>query len=656
MKFFQPSIALMNRLKYPQKFGLIGLVFCLPLVLVLFLLFSEIKKEIDFTQNQKYGIQYLRPLNELFKDVSRSQQLSYYYWQQNLFGTELQKLNSKIDLNLQSVSDIDRKLGKILNTTEQLEDIQKNWYFLQENRQHWSIETQIYYYDKISDKINRFKAYLGDTSNLIIDPELDTYYLIDATFYKLPEMQKSLADIKMTIELTIANKQFSLDDRKRLIVLANNLRKYHNDLAINMNTALNNNRVGNLKRNLASDSEEFLSLTETLVDELDKLSNNYQDVQPINYMTLVYQDLDIGLKLGDKVIDELDFLLQRRIDNLVAKQQLVSGFVFMVLAMVIYLFVGFYLNVKQTVSWLDEAAKQMASGKLNRTIALESKDELAEIVESFNKIAAALVEANSQITDLNECLKADNLRMSDELKVTRKLQEMILPKESELRKINDLDIAGFMEPAKEVGGDYYDVLHHNGLIKIGIGDVTGHGLESGVLMIMVQTAVRTLLENNETNPVKFLNAINRTIYDNVQRMNSDKNLTLSLLDYQDGTLRLSGQHEEMIVVRQGGKVELINTLDLGFPIGLEADITDFITYSEVSLQSGDVVILYTDGVTEAENIHGVQYGLERLCHVVSQNWYRSASEIRQIAIDNLKQHIGKQIVYDDITLLVLKQK
>jgi serine phosphatase RsbU (regulator of sigma subunit) len=233
---------------------------------------------------------------------------------------------------------------------------------------------------------------------------------------------------------------------------------------------------------------------------------------------------------------------------------------------------------------------------------------------------------------------------------------MILPKQEELQSIPELEIAGFMEPAQEVGGDYYDVLTHNGLVKIGIGDVTGHGLESGVLMIMVQTAVRTLLASNETDPTKFLNVLNRVIYDNVQRMNSDKNLTLSLLDYHEGTLCLSGQHEEMIVVRSGGQVERFDTIDLGFPIGLEADITDFVANTQVQLNQGDVVVLYTDGITEAENHSGVRYGVERFCEVLGDNWHRSTEEIRQAVVEDVRQHIGKQKVYDDITLLILKQK
>lgn len=253
-------------------------------------------------------------------------------------------------------------------------------------------------------------------------------------------------------------------------------------------------------------------------------------------------------------------------------------------------------------------------------------------------------------------LEAENLRLSTELDITRRLQQMLLPTEEELSHIDGLDIAGFMNPADEVGGDYYDVLQHEGKVKIGIGDITGHGLESGVLMLMVQTAVRTLLSNNETDSVKFLNAINQTLYKNLQRMGCEKNLTLVLVDYKKGVLTLSGQHETMIVVRANGNVEQIDTIDLGFPIGLIDDITDFVAEAKLQLNSGDVVVLYTDGITEAADINGVQYGLDRLCEIVRRHWQRSATEIRQAIIEAVQQHIGEQKVYDDITLLVLKQK
>lgn len=292
-----------------------------------------------------------------------------------------------------------------------------------------------------------------------------------------------------------------------------------------------------------------------------------------------------------------------------------------------------------------QAAISIENARLYQTLEDKVKDRTAQ-----------LAQANAKITALNEKLKAENLRMSAELEVTKQLQQMILPKQEELDLIEGLEIAGFMEPADEVGGDYYDILQRDGKVKIGIGDVTGHGLESGVLMLMTQTTVRTLQQSNQTDPVQFLDILNRTIYRNAQRINPYRNLTLTLLDYADRTLRISGQHEEIIIVRTNGELERIDTRHLGFPIALEEDIADFISSKEVQLNSGDAVVLYTDGVTEAFDIDRQQYGLERLCEVVKRNHSLSAGEIKQAIVDDVRHHIGSQKVFDDITLVVLKQK
>ncbi|WP_375474397.1 PP2C family protein-serine/threonine phosphatase [uncultured Nostoc sp.] len=268
---------------------------------------------------------------------------------------------------------------------------------------------------------------------------------------------------------------------------------------------------------------------------------------------------------------------------------------------------------------------------------------------------AELERANQEIKLLNEKLTAENLRMGAELEVTKRLQQMILPQPEEL-EIEGLDIAGYMEPADEVGGDYYDVLHTDGVTTLGIGDVTGHGLESGILMVMTQTAVRTLKEVREYDPVKFLDALNRTIYKNVQRMNSEKNLTLAVLNYSEGNLSISGQHEETLIVRSDGKIERIDTMDLGFPIGLDDDIASLISHATVKLQPGEGVVLYTDGIPEAYDIDKKQYGVEQLCVAISQNWQNSAQVIKDAVITDVRRHIGKQKVFDDITLLVLKRE
>ena len=263
--------------------------------------------------------------------------------------------------------------------------------------------------------------------------------------------------------------------------------------------------------------------------------------------------------------------------------------------------------------------------------------------------------AHAQVTALNEELRSDNRRMEGELDVTRRLQMMLLPTREELQQVDGLEIACFMQAALEVGGDYYDVLQHEGRVKIGIGDVTGHGLESGVVMLMTQAIVRALLTSGESDPVRFLSVLNTALFGNVQRMGSDKNLTLCLLDYALGEVRVSGQHEQVIVLRRDGSVEMIDTIDLGFPIGLENEIAAFVGQSTVQLQRGDGVVLYTDGVTEAEDMEREQYGLGRLAAVLKAHWAGSAEAIKHAVIADVKRFIGAQTVYDDITLVVAKQ-
>jgi len=284
-------------------------------------------------------------------------------------------------------------------------------------------------------------------------------------------------------------------------------------------------------------------------------------------------------------------------------------------------------------------------------VQLESKNAaLQRINEAFEKS----LNERRQIELTNKHLLSENIRMSAELSVTRQLQKMVLPREDELKKITALDIVGFMEPASEVGGDYYDVLQYRDRVKIGIGDVTGHGLASGVLMLMVQTAVRTLLSSNIDDPKQFMDILNQAIYENVQRMQSDKNLTLSLLDYKDGRLKLCGQHEEVLVVRNG-QVERIDTIDLGFMLGLEPDISQFVTHREIELNPGDGIVLYTDGLTEARNSCKQLYGLDRLCQVIEQYWSFSSKMIQTAIIGDLKNYIGSTELLDDVTLLVIKQ-
>ncbi len=785
---FKPAITLMNRLKYPQKFFLISLLFVLPLALVMNLLISELDIRIELTQKEIYGNAYLRPLNQLWKYIPQRQmilQRQFYRNSQSLdqsaLSQELLDVQKEIEQEFVKLSEVDRQFGKGMQASKKLEDVKIQWQGLLGGQEFLGFRN----HDVLLQEINLFRRHVVDFSNLIIDPSLDSYYLMDAIVVKLPEIQKLLYKVMETEAEIVFKQELTSEKKAELISLISLLRDYTNELAANLERAFQNNPRDNLRKNLAVNLRNFGVSVSEVNTHIRQLSS--QDHKTTGIRSSYQQEIESTLKdsftLLHQVVERLDELLSDRIQGFKDRKQFILIFVAVVLVSIVYLFVGFYLSVMRTVYQLDIASKLMTS-KGEILINLDSKDELSMVVRSFKNVAIALREseakyrsifensvdgifqttvegkylsvnpalariygygsveqmleeivdiqkdlyvdldrrqlfqslmetndtitnfesqvykrdrttiwisenvralrdengktlyyegtiedisqrkiaeialdkANKKILALNNLLKLENLRMSSELDVTRKLQQMILPKDKELALIVGLDIAGFMEPADEVGGDYYDVLQQNGRIKIGIGDVTGHGLESGMLMIMVQTAVRTLLQSEENDPVRFLDILNRTIYGNVQRMSSDKNLTLSLIDYEKGKLILSGQHEEMIVVRKNGILERFDTIDLGFPIGLEEEIFDFLSQKHIDLEEGDVVVLYTDGITEAENEERQLYGLDRLCEVICQHVDDPAIAICQAVIADLRSHIGTQKIYDDITLLVLKQK
>lgn len=285
--------------------------------------------------------------------------------------------------------------------------------------------------------------------------------------------------------------------------------------------------------------------------------------------------------------------------------------------------------------------RQLANDLLEATVAERTKE---------------LAEANAEVRQLNLRLQTENTRLVTELDIARQLQQMILPHASELKDLPDLDIACSMIPATEVGGDYYDVVRVGDRILISIGDVTGHGIESGVMAIMAQTAIQTLVHAQTNDPINLHRILNQVLYSNIQRMQSDKSMTLALLEYGSGKLSLSGQHESILVIRNNGELEEIDTMDLGFPLALEADITPFVAVAETVLHRGDVVLLYTDGITEGENPNKERYGIDRLKQVLQVSYHSSASQILKAIMDDLMQFIGRQAILDDCTLVVIKKQ
>ena len=403
-----------------------------------------------------------------------------------------------------------------------------------------------------------------------------------------------------------------------------------------------------------------------------------KELAPINLWdgeTIVAENLTLGFMVAtDEIyapLEEVRQELSEATERIVYWQIAALLISLVIVTLAVYAVSG---RITKGLSELANAARALQRKDYSVRVAIPTRDEVAAVGLAFNNMAeeisyhtenlenlveertSKLETANREIVALNKRLKSENLRLGAELDVAKRIQEMVLPRRSELEGIPQVEIAAFMEPADEVGGDYYDVLFDGNRIKVGIGDVTGHGLESGVLMLMVQSVARALQEKGDRDPVAFLDVLNRAVYKNITRTKSDKHLTLAFVDYEDGQVTLSGQHEEVLIIRANGETERIDTMDLGFPVGLEADISPFVATMDLAFGPEDVLILHTDGITEAENENGEMYGLDRLSQSAHDNREKSAKGIAEAVINDVKSHIGGYKVFDDITLVVLKHR
>jgi phosphoserine phosphatase RsbU/P len=249
--------------------------------------------------------------------------------------------------------------------------------------------------------------------------------------------------------------------------------------------------------------------------------------------------------------------------------------------------------------------------------------------------------------------QAEKQRLESELAIATRIQTSILPRDL---AVCGLEIAATMLPATEVGGDYYDVLPTSDGCWIGVGDVAGHGLRSGLVMMMLQSIVAALVRQSpDAAPRDVLRVLNAVLHDNVRtRLQQDEHATLSLLRYHtDGRLTFAGAHEDLLVYRAAsGGVEAVPTL--GTWVGATRDIDDVTQDSELCLEDGDVLLLYTDGVLEARSEAGEYFGSERLARELGRAALLPVTELRDSLRAAVLGFMDEQ--QDDLALLVARYR
>lgn len=238
-----------------------------------------------------------------------------------------------------------------------------------------------------------------------------------------------------------------------------------------------------------------------------------------------------------------------------------------------------------------------------------------------------------------------------EMDLARKIQTVLLPTAPELA---GYDVAAVMAPASSVGGDYYDIFDTDGGRWVLIGDVSGHGVPAGLVMMMARTAIRvaafTLGRTGTLAPSTLVATVNQLLRESIRKMGDDY-MTLTALRVDGGTIQHAGLHLDMLVHRAtSGQIETIESY--GVWLGIVDDIASLLEDRTFRLEPGDTLLLFTDGVTESRR-NGELLGNAGLAHLLSEA-VRDCRSCEEVVAHVMKELETRQ-TEDDVTLMALRR-
>lgn len=249
---------------------------------------------------------------------------------------------------------------------------------------------------------------------------------------------------------------------------------------------------------------------------------------------------------------------------------------------------------------------------------------------------------------VNEAVR--RAKIQEELEIAKRVQTSIIPRNFTFEGV---EVAGAMVPAEEVGGDYFDVRKANDGIWIAIGDVAGHGLDAGLVMLMVQAATAALVKTRpNSTPSDVLGHLNEVLFDNIrERLQGDEHVTFTLARLRhDGMLLYAGAHEDIILVRANGTLEHVRPP--GTWLGARRDVRTVTHDDALQLGAGDLMVLYTDGITEARNREREMWDIDRMSSLVLRMRNDTVERIRDAIMSEVSA--WAPIPDDDRTVLVIR--
>jgi len=334
--------------------------------------------------------------------------------------------------------------------------------------------------------------------------------------------------------------------------------------------------------------------------------------------------------------------------SLLVMSLLVALFVMLLILEALALFFGIRIagGITSAVKALHRGTRQLAKGDFDIQIDIPNEDELGDLAVSFNEMAAAVKKGQEEAIERE--------RLERELETAREIQEKLLP--HEMPVVSGFEITGTSLPSQQVGGDYFDFLDiGDGQLGIAIADVSGKGIPAALLMANLQASLHAqIFQPGKIADVAF--RINNLLY-----RSTDAHMFVTffygILDKKRSIFTTTNAgHNQPLLFRSDGRIERLG--EGGLILGFQPDV--HYDQQTVAIRQGEVIVLYTDGITEAgdpssEMVADDLFGVERLVDIIQANLNNSAREIQSSILEAISQHTQNAPQYDDITLVIIKR-
>ena len=385
---FSPAVYLMNRFRYPFKFGLIFVIVLIPLVVLSSILISNLDDEVTFLHNERNGLAYIKTAREPIQFIQQHRGLTGAYLNGNAaLRSQIMQKRDQVDSALNQLEQVDSQLGTELQTGDTLSAIQRQWQNIKANAFDMQPGESLKIHSQLIADLKELISQVADSSEITLDPVLDSYYLGDALVSKLLSLTEAMGKSRAIGSGVAAAGEFTPDKFIQLSILVNEIQNNNQSLRNGLNAAFETNPTvaAQLESAVEANNDAVNSIEQLLNEELLNKESITIDSQTV--FDRATDAINKSYALYDAIVPVLDGLFVDRIQKDKQVEFMAIATVVIVLLVIVYLFSGLYLSVVDNIHRVDVASSQLAGGDLTARVDINSKDEMRSIAKSFNHMA-----------------------------------------------------------------------------------------------------------------------------------------------------------------------------------------------------------------------------------------------------------------------------